>query len=102
MQKAFAYDVRKALIRDLLISIQKTRGFEWQTAHTKGCLEDRCGLGSLGATQPYILYVVSEVIFFCLNVDGFVEHFAAASTHGYSPPKCSGDVDKKFAKLEKL
>ena len=42
MQKACAYDVRKALIRDLLISIHKTRGFEWQTAHTKGCLEDRC------------------------------------------------------------
>ena len=42
VQKACAYDVRKALIRDLLISIHKTRGFEWQTAHTKGCLEDRC------------------------------------------------------------
>ena len=42
MQKACAYDVRKALIRDLLISIHKTRGFEWQTAHTKGCLENRC------------------------------------------------------------
>ena len=43
MQKACAYDVRKALIRDLLISIHKTRGFEWQTAHTKGCPENRCG-----------------------------------------------------------
>ena len=43
MQKACAYDVRKALIRDRLISIQKTRGFEWQTAHTKGCLENHCG-----------------------------------------------------------
>ena len=42
MQKACEYDVRKALIRDLLISIHKTRGFEWQTAHTKGCLENRC------------------------------------------------------------
>ena len=41
-KKACAYDVRKALIRDLLISIHKTRGFEWQTAHTKGCLENRC------------------------------------------------------------
>ena len=42
MQKACAYDVRKVPIRDLLISINKTRGFEWQTAHTKGCLENRC------------------------------------------------------------
>ena len=31
-------------IHDLLISIHKTRGFEWQTAHTKGCQENSCGL----------------------------------------------------------
>ena len=42
VQKARAYDVRKAPFRDLLISIHKTRGFEWQTAHTNGCLENRC------------------------------------------------------------
>ena len=40
--KACAYDVRKAPIRDLLISIHKTRDFEWQTAHKKGCQENRC------------------------------------------------------------
>ena len=45
-QKACAFDVRKAPIRDLLISIHKTRGFEWQTAHTKGCQENRCGFES--------------------------------------------------------
>ena len=42
MLKACSYDVRKALIRDLLISFKKTRDFEWQTAHTKGCQENRC------------------------------------------------------------
>ena len=41
-KKACAYDVRKAPFRDLLISIHKTRGFEWQTAHTNGCQENRC------------------------------------------------------------
>ena len=46
MQKACAYDVRNAPIHDLLIPIHKTRGFEWQTAHTKGCQENRCGLPS--------------------------------------------------------
>ena len=40
--KACAYDVRKVPIRDLLISIHKTRDFESQTAHTKGCQENRC------------------------------------------------------------
>ena len=62
MQKACAYDVRKALIRDLLISIHKTRGFEWQTAHTKGCLEDRCVdslFTSVGAGEASILDVSS-------------------------------------------
>ena len=44
MLKVCAYDVRKAPIRDLLISIHKTRDFEWQTAHTKGCQENRCEL----------------------------------------------------------
>ena len=34
MQKLCAYDVRKAPIRDLVISIHKTRGFERQTTHT--------------------------------------------------------------------
>ena len=42
MLKACAYNIRKAPIRDLLISIHKTRDFEWQTAHTKGCQENRC------------------------------------------------------------
>ena len=42
VQKPCAYDVRKAPIHDLLISIHKTRDFEWQTAHTKGCQENRC------------------------------------------------------------
>ena len=35
VHKACAYDIRKLPIHDLLISIHKTRGFEWQTAHTK-------------------------------------------------------------------
>ena len=42
MQNACAYDVRKAPICDLPFSIHKTRGFEWQTAHTKECQKNRC------------------------------------------------------------
>ena len=59
MLKVCAYDVRKAPIRDLLISIHKTRDFEWQTAHTKGCQENRCAGGGgggrdrLGCRQPF-------------------------------------------------
>ena len=41
-KRACAYDIRKVPIRDFLISIHKTRGFEWQTAHPKGCQENRC------------------------------------------------------------
>ena len=44
VQKACAYDVRKAPINDLLIFIHKTRGFEWQTTQTKGYQEKRCRL----------------------------------------------------------
>ena len=40
--KKWADDVRKVPIRDLLLSIHKTRGFDWQTAHTKGCQEIGC------------------------------------------------------------
>ena len=39
VKKSSAYDVRKAPIGDLVISIHKTRSFEWQTAHTKWCQE---------------------------------------------------------------
>ena len=42
MQKAWADDVKKAPIRNLLISVHETRGFEWQTAHTKRWQENRC------------------------------------------------------------
>ena len=45
VQKACAYDVRKASIRDPLTSINKAGGFEWQTAHTKGCQENHCEKG---------------------------------------------------------
>ena len=46
MQKACPYDVRKAPIRDLLISIHRTRSFEWQTAHTKGVSRESLCIGS--------------------------------------------------------
>ena len=65
MQKACAYDVRKAVIRDLLISIYKTGGFKWQTAHTKGCLEDRCVIHILHAFFLAINFVL--FIIFILN-----------------------------------
>ena len=42
VQKLCAYDVRKAPIHDLPLSVHKTRGFEWQTAYMKGCRENSC------------------------------------------------------------
>ena len=34
--------------------IHKTRDFEWQTAHTKGCQENRCGPGGGGGGREEI------------------------------------------------
>ena len=42
VQKSCAYDVRKAPIRDLVISIHNTGGFERQTTLTKRCQGNRC------------------------------------------------------------
>ena len=65
MLKACAYDIRKAPIRDLLISIHKTRDFEWQTAHTKGCQENRCVLGPFihftSLSRIYLSRIVEKV-----------------------------------------
>ena len=49
--KACAFYVGKAPIRDLLMSIHKTRDFEWQTAHTKGCQENRCDIYNCDTTS---------------------------------------------------
>ena len=56
-KRACAYDVRKAPIHDLLTSIHKTRGFEWQTAHTKGCQENRCGLIASTDLWPQEMFI---------------------------------------------
>ena len=47
VQKACAYDVRKAPVHDLLLNFHSetvTRDSEWQTPHSKGCQENCCGL----------------------------------------------------------
>ena len=60
MLKVCAYNVRKAPIRDLLISIHKTRDFEWQTAHTKGCQENRCGGCKCEMCEVVVILMVHE------------------------------------------
>ena len=43
-----------------VISIHKTRDFEWQTAHTKGCQENRCAWGVTFSTPPFEGGVIQE------------------------------------------
>ena len=60
--KACAFYVGKAPIRDLLMSIHKTRDFEWQTAHTKGCQENRCGGQIQVDVIPYRIFLKFKIL----------------------------------------
>ena len=81
--KACAYNVRKAPIRDLLISMHKTRDFEWQTAHTKGCQENRC------------VCIATYFIWNCFSKSMTFYHFGKSFSAWKGPrscpaPKCYG------------
>ena len=84
-----------------LVSIHKTQGFEWQTAHTKGCQEDRCCLSAIHSSTPLFKVVLLLYLTFkSMPKRSWSNHrrsrssFAWARTRAW-PSLCTIDFSRK-------